>query len=147
MDLCDQGRDIHHGDDGLAGIGHLACEQRAVGDDAVDGRADLGVTESGLRGLVLALSRLAGAFRVLDGGGLAHRVQRIHVLFGDIVSCLGLHESSLRRFKIAARGSSLFQQILASIEDVLRDVKIGLGLGKIEPGLLRDLRRRRPWWW
>ena len=109
MDLCDQSGYIHHGDDGLAGVGHLAGEQRPIRDHAVDGRTDLGVTESRLRRLVLALRRLARAFRVLDGGGLAHGVQRVQVLFGDIEGGLGLHEAGLGGLEIAARNGSLLQ--------------------------------------
>ena len=54
VELGDERGGVHDGDDGSASGGGLAGEEWAVGDDAVDGAANLGVAELGFRAQVFS---------------------------------------------------------------------------------------------
>jgi hypothetical protein len=65
------------------------------------------------------------------------------MLLGDVVGCPCLHQAGVRGFHVAARNGAFFQQRVACIENILRDVEVRLGLSKVELRLLQVLHHSR----
>ena len=140
--FCEQRRDFHYGDERLTGGGDLAGEERPVGDDAVDGRADLGVADACLRALIFALRGEKLALGALDCGFAGDRFLRCEVLGGNVVGCLGLNERCGGCIEVASRDGALGEEGFAGVVDALLQIQIGFGLGDVLLGLLVVLGHR-----
>ena len=140
--LGEQRRDFHYGDERLSGGGDLAGEERSVGDDAVDGGADLGVADACLRALIFALGGEQLSLGALDRGFASDCLLRGEVLGGDVVGGLGLNERCGGGIEVASWDGTLREEAFARVVDALLQVEVGFGLGDVLFGLLVVLRHR-----
>ncbi len=132
MGLGQQRRGVHDGNQRSARGCGFPGKKRTVGDYAVNGAADFGVADLRIGALELALGGGELALRGFERGFPAHLLHRLEVLGGGVVGGLRLHQRGLRGIEVPARDGALGEELLAALDDALVQVKIGLGLGKVE---------------
>ena len=111
MELGDQGGGVHDGEERGSGGRGLAGEERAVGDDAVDGAADLGVAELGLGAQIFALGGGEVALGGFERGLIADGFYGVEVLLRDVVGRLRLDQRGLGGVEVAAGDGSLREEL------------------------------------
>src|SRR5262249_17466485 len=134
----------HDGHDRLPARRRLAGVPRQVGDDAVDRAGDPGVAELRLRGFEAAPGGLA-----LRGRGLQLLVARealevLEALAWGFVLCACLAEAGGRIVDVLFCNRALAQKTLTVLVDRLLRVQRVLRGARLQLGLLRFLRNRRP---
>ncbi len=135
VEFGDERGGVHHGDDGGSGGCGFSGEEGTVGDEAIDGAADLGVAELGLGSEELAFGRLERTLRGLEGGFVAEAFDRVEVLPGDVVGGLRLGKRDFGGVKVASGDGSLFEELGAGGDDGPGEVERALCLDEIEVGL------------
>jgi len=115
--------EIHDREEWRSRRGHFPGIERAIGNHAIDGAVNLGVTQLRLRRFVSALRRNQLSFGGLNGILIRKTQQGLQVLLRDFVLILRLRQQYTRVFELLAWNGALVEEGLIAVEDLSLGVK------------------------